>query len=123
MLKHGVLMMFLTTIVACSGVVNHRQVDDNRPATKILNVSQAIALAIKNQDYRLWVTATRGSAVPGLEVNDFEVAMTLCGSQYMANTGDVINTEQARQQRKQTLIYMQQYNEKMWPICRAEKAD
>lgn len=123
MLKYIVIAFFLSTTISCSTAFS--QDAQESIATKRESVSaalsQALALAEQAQDYRLLVTATRGINVPGLEQSDIKSAVALCGKKYMLNTGDVIKTEQDRIDREKVIVYMRQYNEKMWLLCQGEK--
>ena len=117
-----------SAIVGCSHAqkTNETVVEKPQEPTQVLDktssqVMQALALAKQNKDYRLWVTTSRSATVPGIKPSEFNLAIELCGKQYMPKTGDVIRTEQEREERKKAIAYMQQYNEKMWTICENDK--
>jgi len=123
MLKYIAIWLFLSTTTSCSTAFSQGEQDNNADNKELEPpvLLQALAVAEKDQDYRLLVTATRGINVPGLEQSDVKLATALCGKKYMAKTGDVIKTEQDRIERKKTIAYMRQYNEKMWLLCQQKK--
>jgi hypothetical protein len=81
------------------------------------SLAQAIALAEQNKDYRLLVTSGRSISVPGVKPSDYERVIGLCGKNYAPETGDVLSSEAQRQDRKQLVEYMRQYNVQMLIIC------
>jgi len=121
-LTFSTILLFTTLGCSHAQKQNGAVVDKSQESIAALEqtsteVMQALALAEQKKDYRLWVTTSRSVTVPGLNPSDFNLAIELCGKQYMPKTGDVIRSEQERTERKKAIAYMQQYNEKMWVIC------
>ncbi len=85
--------------------------------TELENLNKAIALAVKNKDYRLLVTSGRSMSVPGIKASDYQTMIELCGKKYSSGTGDVITSENQRLERKKLVNYMRQYNEQMLILC------
>lgn len=124
MLKFSFLLFFLSTTISCSSELRQdEQNSDTQAGIISTNLLQALATAEQAQDYRLLATSTRGTNIPGLEQSDYELAIDLCGRKYMPKTGDVIKSEQDRTERKERIVYMRQYNEKMWLACQKNQSN
>ena len=85
-------------------------------------VHKAIVLATQQKDYRLLVTSGRSSNIPGIKGINFQTITSLCGKKYHAATGDVLTSEQQREERKKLVNFMRQYNQQMLIICQEELA-
>jgi hypothetical protein len=141
-------MKFITLILSiglCAGCTSHTIIDSAETTDTNLNetmqeskqksnqtqettlentdqekLNQALALAIKNKDYRLLTTSTRSMNIPGVNPKNYYAMIALCGKKYNPNTGDVISSEEERLARKKEINFMRQYNEKMITICREQ---
>ena len=85
--------------------------------TDLTDLREAIALAKQNKDYRLLVTSGRSMSIPGVNAIDYETLVALCGKKYNSATGDVIQSQEQRLERKKHIEFMRQYNEQMVVIC------
>lgn len=90
---------------------------ESTDSTNSTKLSEAIALAKQNKDYRLLVTSGRSITIPGVNADNYQSVIALCGKKYNAETGDVITSETQRTVRKKRVDFMRQYNEKMLEIC------
>ncbi|MDK1288356.1 hypothetical protein [Pseudoalteromonas umbrosa] len=82
------------------------------------DVSDAIEHAVEKNDFRLYATTGRRPVFPGLEQLDFEELKSLCGLKYLPSSGDVIKSEQAKQQRLKQYEFAKSYNLKIYARCR-----
>lgn len=114
-------------LMACSQNISHNQSADkdavesgkqkNIRLTHEQTADNAIATAKKNNDFRLLSTSGRRPTFPGIEQKQYAWVNEYCGAKFMLKTGDVINSEQHRQQRQRQLDYMQVFNKKMLIVC------
>ena len=124
-MKFVLLMLSVLLSAGCSSTNTSNTVNLNEDkSTQIAiektesdSLTKAIALARKNKDYRLLVTSGRSMSIPGIKGSDYQTMIELCGKKYTATTGDVLTSEEQRQERKKVVTYMRQYNEQMSVIC------
>lgn len=116
--------LILLTVSCTSDTVSDKTVSIDEKAqqstlaqTESSDLREAIALAKQNKDYRLLVTSGRSMSVPGVNSSDYEALLALCGKKYNSATGDVIKSQEQRQERKKLIEFMRQYNEQMVDIC------
>lgn len=117
-----ILMLF---IISCTSdaTSGNTSAGDTKPKQGIMekkasnDVNKAIALAVKNKDYRLLVTSGRSMSVPGIKSSDYQRVIALCGKKYSSGAGDVITSEKQRTARKKLVDFMRQYNKQMLEIC------
>ena len=88
--------------------------------TDVTKLSEAIAIAKQDKDYRLLVTSGRSMSIPGVKASEYQTLLELCGKKYRAETGDVIKSQEQRSERKMLVDFMRQYNEQMVAICQRE---
>lgn len=86
-------------------------------SSDLTDLREAIALAKQNKDYRLLVTSGRSMSIPGVNAIDYETLVALCGKKYNSATGDVIQSQEQRLERKKHIEFMRKYNEQMVVIC------
>jgi hypothetical protein len=92
------------------------QKDELQESVDTETLNKSLALAIKKQDYRLLATSTRGLSIPGVNPNNYQTMVQLCGKKYIA-VGDVITSEYQRKEHKKVINYMRQYNERILIFC------
>ena len=93
----------------------NEKVSSEVPAVETL--TEALARAQKNNDYRLLVTSGRNMTIPGVKASEYQALLALCGKKYVTGVGDVITSETQRIVRKQRIEYMRLYNEQIIQIC------
>ena len=76
--------------------------------------------AIANQDYRLYVVASRGENVPGVDSSTSRQLKQRCGKQYIPGSTDAIKSDQHLAALKQAYAYAAQYNQIMVRHCPGE---
>lgn len=120
------MLIFLTWLtVSCSSDattdnVNSNEAKLNKPTIEnsdSTKLSEAITRAKQNNDYRLLVTSGRSINVPGIKASEYQTVLELCGKKYSSAAGDVITSEEQREERKKLVDFMRQYNEQMLVIC------
>jgi hypothetical protein len=129
MMKLVALLFVALFFVGCTptAIISSNNASENTPKEISLNetepdlVTQAIALAKSNKDYRLMVTSGRSISIPGVDSSDYNAVIELCGKKYSPEAGDVIRSEAQREARKKVVIFMQQYNEQMIAICQQNR--
>jgi hypothetical protein len=85
-----------------------------------LILKNELANALLNKDFRLYATSGRRVTFPGVLVEDTEFVNRYCGKKFMANTGDVIRSEEQKTLRKQRVKYAKKYNQLMLKYCQKE---
>jgi hypothetical protein len=124
-MKYVLLSLFVLLNVSCSSANTSNDEDTSLNASKELrvdeaksdNLIEAIDIAIKNNDYRLLVTSGRSMSIPGVKASHYKAMIELCGKKYTSEAGDVLTSEEQRQERKKLVTYMRQYNEQMLVMC------
>jgi len=84
----------------------------------LVAVEQAAEVAVSNKDFRLYATSGRRITFPGVDNSDYRFVEEVCGKKHFSNTGDVISSEEQREQRKNNINYMKMYNQKVLKECR-----
>ncbi|KID56137.1 hypothetical protein JF50_17780 [Pseudoalteromonas luteoviolacea] len=112
------LLCCLTT--GCANDYAQRQTDSS-VNDNTTEVSEAVALALKDKDYRLFATTGRRPILPGLEKMAFSTLKAKCGVKYLSDAGDVLKSEQDKQQRLERYEYAKAYNIQMYAKCKAIK--
>lgn len=87
------------------------------------SVKRDLENAVSNGDFRVFVLATRGLSVPGIDVNERADLVQLCGQKYLPGVGDIIINEQHKSLYQKALKYAESYNQQMVALCRAQKTD
>jgi len=90
-------------------------------SVSLSNLAIEIESAIANKDFRLYATSGRRVTIPSTSSAEFTEVKSACGLKYLANTGDVIKSEEQRSLRKVNIDYMIAYNKKMLLICRKNR--
>ncbi len=124
-MKPIVIILFVLLSIGCTTISTNDDIESNNAKpkenllekTELENLSNAIALASKNKDYRLLITSGRSMSIPGVKSSDYQAMIALCGKKYNSVVGDVIRSEEQRLARKKEVNYMRQYNEQMLVIC------
>lgn len=124
-MKFIILMLSVLLSASCTSTTTSQTVNSSdekpnevSPEGSVVNkLDQALALALKNNDYRLLVTSGRSMSIPGVDSSDYEATIKLCGKKYMSAAGDVITSQTQRMERKELINYMRQYNEQMLILC------
>jgi len=88
--------------------------EDVKPKSAI---DEEVEKALSQSDYRLYATSGRRIVYPGIVSEKFNKVMEQCGRKFMADTGDVIRSEQQKMDRKQKLAYMALFNKRMIVNC------
>jgi hypothetical protein len=109
-----------SSIALSQDLPNDELQDELQKGVDTDNLNKLLAVAIKNQDYRLLATSTRALNIPGVNPRDYQSMIKLCGKKY-STAGDVITSEEQRTERKKLLNTMRQYNEKILIICQEQK--
>ena len=81
------------------------------------NLEKDFLNAINEKDFRIWVIATRGTLMPGVEPAKQAVVSQKCGKKYLPGVGDTLRGESHRAYRKKALEYAKTYNQKMQALC------
>jgi hypothetical protein len=110
------LMPALTLLVAACSSNNPANDPDSNP-TLDTRISTEVALAITKHDYRLIAFTGRRITIPGLSPENMKSAQNICGTKFMADTGDVIRSEQERMARKYKYEFAAGYNRQIYRLC------
>jgi hypothetical protein len=78
---------------------------------------QAAANAIADEDYRLLVTAGRGTAAPGVPVDVVAAMKERCGTKYIEGSTDVIRGDEHRAMLMKAYEYAADYNKVIIKHC------
>lgn len=89
----------------------------NKNLSLDLQVEQDIQQAIVDNDYRLYGFQGRRMTLPGISPEQTDDVAKRCGYKLMEGTGDVLKSEQQREQRRKKLEYATLYNQKMLLLC------
>ncbi|MCJ8320543.1 MAG: hypothetical protein MJK12_12970 [Colwellia sp.] len=111
--KVTIQMFFIVTSLGCSNAQ-----EEPNEFTPLGIVEQDAKSAVNKKDFRLYATSGRRITFPGIDNNEYIFVEEVCGKKYFPQTGDVINSEQQRKQRKMNINYMEVYNKKMLVVCR-----
>ncbi|AOT11056.1 hypothetical protein [Pseudoalteromonas luteoviolacea] len=116
------IALFCCLAVGCVNDYAQRQTDSSDPVRdNTTKVSQAVASALRDKDYRLFATTGRRPVFPGLEKLAFSMLKAKCGVKYLSGSGDVLKSEQDKQQRLERYEYAKAYNIEMYAKCKALK--
>ena len=74
-------------------------------------LTTALAQAKKNNDSRLYATKGRRVVIVGIDQEHFEQAKKLCGIKFLAESGDVLKSEQDKVARRANFQFAQAYNQ------------
>ncbi len=85
------------------------------------SVKSDIDEAVSKGDFRVFVLATRGLSVPGIEVKERAEVVQLCGQKYLPGAGDIIINERHKSLYEKALKYAETYNQQVASLCRAKK--
>lgn len=80
-------------------------------------VKVAIEQALKDKDYRLYVTSGRRVTIPGIENPDVDKLKNSCGFRYMDGVSDVLRHPEEMEKRKESLTFMAEYNRLVLKYC------
>ena len=125
MIKLFSLIPLVLLNIGCSSEVapEHVNAIDSKPEQVVIEqatsnaLREGVALAVQENDYRLFVTSGRSKSIPGVSASDYQRVIELCGEKYMPATGDVLTSEKQRLARKQAVDYMKGYNKEMLTLC------
>lgn len=93
---------------------------DQRPNLNWLHYADPKAdanLAIEKLDFKLLAFAGRVTSFPGID-GESSTLQQLCGYRLLANSGDVLRSENQLSQRKQLYQYAANYNQLVSTACR-----
>lgn len=113
-MKYIVLTFIFCVLTACK----HSTMQSEGVSMSLQErVEQELQQAINNKDYRLYGFQGRRMTLPGIPPEQTNEAAEQCGYKLMSGTGDVVKSEQQRQQRNEKFAYATLYNKKMRLLC------
>ncbi|MCF6439224.1 hypothetical protein L1077_07270 [Pseudoalteromonas luteoviolacea] len=112
------LMLSAWLLAGCADGYGEHQNESTTDMTLQKDVSDAIARAVEDKDFRLYATTGRRPVFPGLEQFDFDELKVSCGLKYLPSTGDVIKSEQDKLQRLKQYEFAKRYNLKIYARCK-----
>ena len=81
-------------------------------------VIEDINIAINNHDYRLFYMGGRVLNFPGIDNNEINTLISVCGQKIMNNTSDVLKKEEDLKHLELAYQYAKQYNKRMKLHCK-----
>ncbi|KZN69869.1 hypothetical protein [Pseudoalteromonas luteoviolacea] len=117
------LLLWVWFVGGC--IAEQQKMDSTDTVQEEMNndVDEAINRAVKQQDYRLYLTQGRRPVLPGLEQTSVEMIKGHCGTKYLPETGDVIRGEDAKRERISRYNFAKAYNVKMYELCKKLNKD
>lgn len=111
------LLILCGILQACSNASSPQDEQANSAQTELI---AAIEQAKLHKDFRLLATQGRRMAIPGIEPQQAASYIKRCGIKLMKQTGDVLKTQQQKQQRLEQLEFASQYNQQVLSLCQQQ---